>query len=126
MQVRMQLLSLESCTPCARVGTDKQSDIISLFKALEEKNKKDKERAGMPIYENEQDEDEVEDVKPEEEDEEDDEDEDEGAVKKGKKSKFQSQAHLRLRQALSHPYCLERFFLGINSAKMNSSHWLRI
>ncbi|PKK53858.1 hypothetical protein CI102_1309 [Trichoderma harzianum] len=59
------------------------NDIISLFKALEEKNKKDKERAGMPIYENEQDEDEVEDVKPEEEDEEDDEDEDEGAVKKG-------------------------------------------
>ncbi|PTB52233.1 hypothetical protein M431DRAFT_497539 [Trichoderma harzianum CBS 226.95] len=93
------------------IEVSQEEQIICKY-ALEEKNKKDKERAGMPIYENEQDEDEVEDVKPEEEDEEDDEDEDEGAVKKGKKSKFQSQAHLRLRQALSHPYCLERFFLG--------------
>ncbi|KAL6697280.1 SNF2 family N-terminal domain-containing protein [Trichoderma pleuroticola] len=87
--------------------------IDSFFKALEEKHKKDKEQAGMPIFENEQDEDEVEDVKPEEEDaDEDDDDEDEGVVKKNKKSKIQASAHLRLRQALSHPYCLERLFLG--------------
>lgn len=110
MQVRMQLLSLESYAPCDKAGTDKQSAILSFFKALEAKHKKDKERAGMPIFENEQDEDEVEDIKPEEGEEEEDEEE-EGVVKKGKKSKVQTSAHLRLRQALSHPYCLERFLL---------------
>ncbi|KAL6812464.1 SNF2 family N-terminal domain-containing protein [Trichoderma sp. SZMC 28015] len=82
--------------------------IDSFFKAQQKKHERDKERAGMPIYENEQDEDEVEDIKPEE----DDEEEEEGVVKEDKKSKIQASAHLRLRQALSHPYCLERFFLG--------------
>ncbi|KAL7818397.1 SNF2 family N-terminal domain-containing protein [Trichoderma gracile] len=64
-----------------------------------------KEKKGMPIFENEHGVDEVEDVMPE-------------LGKAGEKGKdssarsIQSSRQLRLRQVLSHPYCLENFLMS--------------
>ncbi|KAL7910398.1 SNF2 family N-terminal domain-containing protein [Trichoderma velutinum] len=88
--------------------------INAFFKAREEKNEKDKEQAEMPIYEQEQDEVEVEDIKPEEDEIEDvkPEEDEQDMGEKDKEPNIQASAQLRLRQALSHPYCLERFLMG--------------
>ncbi|UKZ82644.1 hypothetical protein TrVFT333_010437 [Trichoderma virens FT-333] len=64
-----------------------------------------KEETEMPMFESEQDEDEVEDIQPEEEDL------DQNAKETCTRS-IQASWQLRLRQALSHPYCLERFLMG--------------
>lgn len=61
----------------------------------------------MPNFEDEQDEDEVEDVKPEEE-------ESDQKCKEPRVRSVQASRQLRLRQALSHPYCLENFLTGHN------------
>ncbi|KAK4069108.1 hypothetical protein Trihar35433_5687 [Trichoderma harzianum] len=75
--------------------------IQPFFNDREKKNKQRKEKAKLPIFEEEGDEYEVEDVKPEEDPDQNDDE-----------PNIQASRQLRLRQALSHPYCLERFLMG--------------
>ncbi|KAL7961230.1 SNF2 family N-terminal domain-containing protein [Trichoderma compactum] len=77
--------------------------IQPFFDDREEKNKERKEKAKLPIFEEEGDEYEVEDAKPEE---------DEDLDQNDKEPNIQASRQLRLRQALSHPYCLEKFLMG--------------
>lgn len=76
--------------------TNEQSAVIAYFDRLIKQNTEERERRKMPIFEDEQDDDASNRPKPE---------------KKRRKELTGVAKQLRLRQALSHLYCLERFLM---------------
>ncbi|QYT04704.1 hypothetical protein H0G86_011608 [Trichoderma simmonsii] len=97
------------------VEVSREEDMIckainNFYHGRAEIHQRKKEEAQMPIFDNDEDEDEVEDVASEEE-----EDEDSNSRNKEPRTRsIQTSKQLRLRQALSHPYCLEKFLLAPN------------
>ncbi|KAL7934375.1 SNF2 family N-terminal domain-containing protein [Trichoderma chlorosporum] len=78
--------------------------LYDFFKVLEEEAERKKGDAKLPKFENEEDEDEGEDVQPEEGDPDQE--------SKKKESRALPSMQLRIRQALSHFYCLQKFLMG--------------
>ncbi|KAL6852169.1 SNF2 family N-terminal domain-containing protein [Trichoderma novae-zelandiae] len=78
--------------------------INAFYKRRQWEHEEGKEKKGMPVFEDEHDEDGVEDVMPVQ-----DKSNDKG--KEPTTKSIQASRQLRLRQALSHPYCLENFLM---------------